>query len=303
MLEGGGAISEAKELPPVLPKEPVSAAAESKYSRPSSREKQAALDSGGHLVPSARRHYGALSEVPQQLSALRDALETGESDVFCLKAAAFVEMWQAAREQMESHPAFVDELLVGALVEGFQSVAVSWHALKLACLLARADANALTLLRCGGVAATLAALEGDERAALPELSEYSELLPPEPAGSQHAGREARIMQVEVALALLQNVAYSSAGVACILNEGPYTSPAPPLHLPTSPCISGVACILNEGGVSLVLRAMRLYAAVAEVARVRDRDGVRVWVRFGVRVRVRVRDRLNPNPYPNPSPNP
>ena len=44
MLEGGGAISEAKELPPVLPKEPVSAAAaESKYSRPSSREKQAAL--------------------------------------------------------------------------------------------------------------------------------------------------------------------------------------------------------------------------------------------------------------------
>ena len=198
MLEGGGAISEAKELPPVLPKEPVSAAAaESKYSRPSSREKQAALDSGGHLVPSARRHFGALSEVPQQLSALRDALETGESDVFCLKAAAFVEMWQAAREQMESHPAFVDELLVGALVEGFQSVAVSWHALKLACLLARADANALTLLRCGGVAATLAALEGDERAALPELSEYSELLPPEPAGSQHAGREARIMQVRV----------------------------------------------------------------------------------------------------------
>ena len=159
MLEGGGAISEAKELPPVLPKEPVSAAAaESKYSRPSSREKQAALDSGGHVVP-ARRHLGALSEVPQQLSALRDALETGESDVFCLKAAAFVEMWQAAREQMESHPAFVDELLVGALVEGFQSVAVSWHALKLACLLARADANALTLLRCGGVAATLAALE------------------------------------------------------------------------------------------------------------------------------------------------
>ena len=240
MLEGGGAISEAKELPPVLPKEPVSAAAaESKYSRPSSREKQAALDSGGHLVPSARRHFGALSEVPQQLSALRDALETGESDVFCLKAAAFVEMWQAAREQMESHPAFVDELLVGALVEGFQSVAVSWHALKLACLLARADANALTLLRCGGVAATLAALEGDERAALPELSEYSQLLPPEPAGSQHAGREARIMQVEVALALLQNVAYSSAGVACIL---------------------------NEGGVSLVLRAMRLYAAVAEVGK-------------------------------------
>ena len=47
------------------------------------------------------------------------------------------------------------------------------------------------------------------------------------------------MQVEVALALLQNVAYSSAGVACIL---------------------------NEGGVSLVLRAMRLYAAVAEVGK-------------------------------------
>ena len=66
MLEGGGAISEAKELPPVLPKEPVSAAAaESKYSRPSSREKQAALDSGGHLVPSARRHFGALSEVQE----------------------------------------------------------------------------------------------------------------------------------------------------------------------------------------------------------------------------------------------
>ena len=123
MLEGGAAIAEAKELPPALPKEPVSAAAaESKYSRPSSREKQAALDpGGGHLVPSARRHLGALSEVPQQLSALRDALETGESDVFCLKAAAFVELWQGAREQMESHPAFVDELLVGALVEGVQS--------------------------------------------------------------------------------------------------------------------------------------------------------------------------------------
>ena len=59
--------------------------------------------------------------MPQQLSALRDALETGESDVFCLKAAAFVELWQGAREQMESHPAFVDELLVGALVEGVQS--------------------------------------------------------------------------------------------------------------------------------------------------------------------------------------
>ena len=53
----------------------------------------------------ARRHFGALSEVPQQLSALRDALETGESDVFCVKAAGFVEMWQGGREQMESHPA------------------------------------------------------------------------------------------------------------------------------------------------------------------------------------------------------
>ena len=42
-------------------------------------------------------------------------------------------------------------------------------------------------------------------------------------------------------------------------------------------ISGVACILNEGGVSLVLRAMRLYAAVAEVG--------------------------SPNPNPNPNPNP
>ena len=30
-------------------------------------------------------------------------------------------------------------------VEAFQSVAVSWHALKLACLLARADSNALAL--------------------------------------------------------------------------------------------------------------------------------------------------------------
>ena len=39
------------------------------------------------------------------------------------------------------------------------------------------------------------------------------------------------MQVEVALALLQNVAYSSAGAACILNEGPCTSPIPPLYLP------------------------------------------------------------------------
>ena len=216
-------MSEGKEQPPVPPKEPVSAAAaESKYSRPSSREKQAALDSCGHLVPSARRHFGALSEVPQQLSALRDALETGESDVFCVKAAAFVGMWQGGREQMESHPAFVDDLLVASLVEGFQSVAVSWHALKLACLMARADSNALTLLRCGGVAATLAALEGAEE-----------------SSPQHGGTEARVMQVEVALALLQNVAYSS---------------------------DGVACILNEGGVSLVLRAMRQYAAVAEVGK-------------------------------------
>ena len=136
-----------------------------------------------HSVPwhhRARRHFGALSEVPQQLSALRDALETGESDVFCVKAAGFVDMWQGGREQMESHPAFVDDLLVSALVEAFQSVAVSWHALKLACLMARADSNALTLLRCGGVAATLAALEGaDERS------------------PQHEGREARVMQVLV----------------------------------------------------------------------------------------------------------
>ena len=87
----------------------------------------------------------------------------------------------------------MDDLLVSALVEAFQSVAVSWHALKLACLMARADSNALTLLRCGGVAATLAALEGaDERS------------------PQHEGREARVMQVEVALALLQNVAYLSS---------------------------------------------------------------------------------------------
>ena len=100
MLEGRSAMSEGKELPPAPSKEPVSAAAaESKYSRPSSREKQAALDSCGHLVPSARRHFGALSEVPLQLSALRDALETGESDVFCVKAAAFVDMWQGGREQ------------------------------------------------------------------------------------------------------------------------------------------------------------------------------------------------------------
>ena len=48
-----------------------------------------------------------------------------------------------------------------------------------------------------------------------------------------------MMQVEVALALLQNVAYSS---------------------------DGVACILNEGGVSLVLRAMRQFAHVAEVGK-------------------------------------
>eukprot|EP00964_Phaeocystis_antarctica_P049415 scaffold28658_cov60-Phaeocystis_antarctica.AAC.1 len=56
MLEGRSAMLEGKELPPAPSKEPVSAAAaESKYSRPSSREKQAALDSCGHLVPSARR--------------------------------------------------------------------------------------------------------------------------------------------------------------------------------------------------------------------------------------------------------
>ena len=152
-----------------------------------------------------------------QLSALRDALETGESDVFCIKAAAFVEMWQGGREQMESHPAFVDGLLVKALVQAFQTVAVSWHALKLACLMARADLNALALLRCGGVRAALAALD---------------------ESSPDEG-EARMMQVEVALALLQNVAYSS---------------------------DGVACILNEGGVSLVLRAMRQFAHVAEVGK-------------------------------------
>ena len=39
-------------------------------------------------------------------------------------------MWQGGREQMESHPAFVDGLLVKALVQAFQTVAVSWHALK-----------------------------------------------------------------------------------------------------------------------------------------------------------------------------
>ena len=213
MLEG-------KEAPA---SEPFAAAAESKYARPSSREKQAALACEPPPGCSAPRcHLGALSEVPIQLSALRDALESGESDVFCAKAAAFVDMWQGGREQMESHPAFVDGLLVAALVDSFQAAAVSWHALKLACLMARADANALALLRCGGVAATLAALEGaDEHC------------------PQQEGTEARVQLVEVALALLQNVAYSS---------------------------EGVACILNEGGVSLVLRAMRQFAPIAEVGK-------------------------------------
>ena len=106
-----------KELPGQV--ELVTAAAESKYSRPSSREKGLLLD-----CPSepCRKQFGALSEVPMQLSALRDALETGESDVFCVKAAAFVDMWQGGREQMESHPAFVDSLLVAALACGMVKV-------------------------------------------------------------------------------------------------------------------------------------------------------------------------------------
>ena len=80
----------------------------------------------------------------------------------------------------------------------------------MSCLLARADANTQTLLRSGGVAATIGLLCAD----------YT--------SETH---------LEAALALLQNVAYSP---------------------------DGVACILRENGVYAVLHAMRTHAASAAV---------------------------------------
>mmetsp|Transcript_50693 Transcript_50693/g.134028 ORF Transcript_50693/g.134028 Transcript_50693/m.134028 type:complete len:203 (-) Transcript_50693:44-652(-) len=71
---------------------------------------------------------------------------------------------------------------------------LSWYALKLGCLMARADANSLSLLRAGGVGATLETLRAD--------------WPDESAS-----------RVEVALALMQNVAYSNEGVTTILHAG------------------------------------------------------------------------------------
>ncbi|KAL3923182.1 MAG: hypothetical protein SGPRY_004304 [Prymnesium sp.] len=107
---------------------------------------------------------------------------------------------------MERCASFVNPPLMGLLVRAITLPALSWYALKLGCLMARADANSLALLREGGVRAVLQTMgeEGGRGGGEAEA---------EGRGEESAAR------VEVGLALLQNVAYSNEGVASILGEG------------------------------------------------------------------------------------
>ena len=158
-----------------------------------------------------------LDGVRQSLTRLRATCDARDDDGFVLEAAAFVAKWQSQRQVMETHRSFYDAELMASFVavieNGLPASEFSWHALKVACLLARADLNTQALLKAGGVAAALSVLHASARPA---------------------------SEVEVALALLQNVAYSS---------------------------EGVASILRNSGVSAVLAAMRAHAAVAAVQRV------------------------------------
>ena len=132
--------------------------------------------------------------VTVQLARLRDALERSDSSAFASHVLAFVNSWQHERDQMESNNTFVDVQLMQHIVKAIGVPELSWYALKLGCLMARADANAFALLRAGGVTSALQTLRA-------EWADES------------------VSRVEVALALLQNVAYSNQGVASILQAG------------------------------------------------------------------------------------
>ena len=107
--------------------------------------------------------------------------------------AAFVDAWEPQRSIMETHEAFVDAALIEALVDTLLSPAVpndfTWSVLKMSSLLARSDANSTSFLRAGGASAALSYLCSTGL----------------PAG-----------HLEVGLALLLNLAYSSEGVSSIL---------------------------------------------------------------------------------------
>ena len=144
-----------------------------------------------------------LAGVKPALDELHRTIGSSEGESFIAAANTFVSLWQKRRALMETHAEFVHQGLVVALVGVLAddpAGEVTLYALRIACLMARADANALSLLEAGAVAAVLRILHADP------------LLPDEDyikTGDQ----------VEAALALLQNVAFSSEGVASILREG------------------------------------------------------------------------------------
>jgi hypothetical protein len=131
--------------------------------------------------------------VPAQLERVCEALDRKDGASFSAHVLAFVHSWQSEREKMESNDVFVHPALMQKLPDAITDSERSWYALKLGCLMARADANALSLLRAGGVAAVIGTLRAD----WPDES---------------------LSRVEVALALLQNLAYSNEGVTTILHN-------------------------------------------------------------------------------------
>ena len=157
------------------------------------------------------------AEVQNSLLRLQAACTAREHSSFVEEAEKFVEQWQEKRSVMETNSAFVNASLMADFVSVIDDPLcvseLSWHALKVSCLLARADLNTQALLRAGGVGAALGVLRSPKR---PQA------------------------HLEVALALLQNVAFSS---------------------------EGVASILREGGVSAVIAAMRAHVTSAAVQRV------------------------------------
>ena len=154
--------------------------------------------------------------VGEQLASLRAHCVARDAEAFQAEAAAFVDEWQGQRSLMETHSAFVDESIMETFVAAFRDPAcagdLSWHAFKVSCLLARTDANIVSLLRAGGVGAALSVVRSESTPA---------------------------SHLEVALALLQNIAYAS---------------------------EGVASILRQNGVHAILHAMRAHASSAAVQR-------------------------------------
>ena len=105
----------------------------------------------------------------QSLARLRATCDARDDDGFVLEAAAFVAKWQSQRQVMETHRSFYDAELMASFVavieNGLPASEFSWHALKVACLLARADLNTQALLKAGGVAAALSVLHASARPA------------------------------------------------------------------------------------------------------------------------------------------